>query len=554
MKILKLIMCLMAIFTITTGRAQEQPEATQEQERMVGVPVLLHRDTLFYIYKPVGSFSKEERAAAISRRVKELSEERFLKADSVKVVDDVLNTDVVYMDRVLMSVTEADAGVAEMPRAELATLYAAKIKDSVLRSAEQYSLRSILIEIGLAVLVLLVFFVLVKYVNKFFHYIFAKIEEQKDKRLKGLKVKEYEMLTPEREVAVVLTVARFIRLITLFVMIYILLPILFSIFPWTEGYADTLLLYILNPLRNIALGIINYIPNLLTILVIVVVTHYVVKFLRFLAEEVETGKLEVPGFYRDWAKPTYNIVRFLLYAFMFVVIFPYLPGSDSPIFQGVSVFIGILFSLGSSSAIANMVAGLVLTYMRSFKLGDRIKIGDISGDVIEKTLLVTRVRTTKNEDITIPNAMILNNHTTNFTTCSEQSEKGLVLHTTVTIGYDVPWPKVHQALIDAALATPNVEKTPQPFVLQTSLDDFYVSYQLNAYTFAASKMAITYSGIHQNIQDKFNEAGIEILSPHYRAQRDGNMVTIPAHYLPQDYQAPSFRVEQVKTEMATSSN
>ncbi|MHA6248602.1 mechanosensitive ion channel family protein [Pontibacter sp. CAU 1760] len=547
---MKWIWCLIMVFVFGQAIAQEQPETKQE---LRSAPVILHLDTLFHIYTPVGSFSQRERADAISRRVLKLSEERFLQPDSIRVVENVMSTDITYMDQVLMSITDADARIARQERGELATLYASKIRESVVESARQYSLRSILIEIGMAILVLVMFFFLVKYINKFFQFVFTKIEAQQGHTLKGLKVKNYEMLTPEREVAVILTVARFVRLITLFVMVYILLPILFSIFPWTEGYADTLLQYILNPLRDIGLGLINYIPNLLTILVIVVVTHYVVKFLRFLADEVETGKLEIAGFYKDWAAPTYNIVRFLLYAFMFVVIFPYLPGSDSPIFQGVSVFIGILFSLGSSSAIGNMVAGLVLTYMRSFKLGDRIKIGDISGDVIEKTLLVTRVRTTKNEDITIPNAMILNNHTTNFTSCSEQSEKGLVLHTTVTIGYDVPWPKVHQALIDAALATPNIEKSPQPFVLQTSLDDFYVSYQLNAYTFAANKMAVTYSNIHQNIQDKFNEAGIEILSPHYRAQRDGNMVTIPEQYLSSDYQVPSFRVQQVKAEMQSMS-
>lgn len=541
---IKLVLCLMVFLNLGQVKAQEMLPADSASAPQ-GAPVVLHRDTLFYIYQPVGSFSQQDRAAAIGKRVLQLSEERFFTADSVRVVEHVLSADVVYQDRVLMSITEADASVSGQDRLELASLYAGKIRESVAESVKQYSLRSIMIEIGLAILVLVIFFFLVRFINKLFQLVFTKIEQQQGKTLKGLKLKNYEMLTPEREVAVLLAVARFVRLITLFILVYILLPVLFSIFPWTEGYADTLLQYILNPLRNIGLGLINYIPNLLTILVIVVVTHYVVRFIHFLASEIESGKLEVSGFYKDWAKPTYNIVRFLLYAFMFVVIWPYLPGSDSAVFQGVSVFLGILFSLGSSSAIANMVAGLVLTYMRSFKLGDRIKIGEISGDVIEKTLLVTRVRTTKNEDITIPNAMILNNHTTNFTTCSEHSEKGLVLHTTVTIGYDVPWPKVHQALIDAAIATTNVEKTPQPFVLQTSLDDFYVSYQLNAYTFAASKMALTYSAIHQNIQDKFNEAGIEILSPHYRAQRDGNMITIPAHYLPKDYQVPSFRVEQI---------
>ncbi|MEJ8802582.1 mechanosensitive ion channel family protein [Pontibacter sp. H249] len=536
------------MLVFSQGFAQENTEAAQQQAVKVikGAPVILDRDTLFYVYNPVGSFSKEERAAAISRRVKELAGEHLFSEDSVNVVDHVLTTDITYLDKVIVSVTEADATFAERPREELAELYAAKIRTSVAEYAKQNSLRTIALEIGLAILVLVIFYFLMKYVNRLFQYLFQKVEEQQGKRLKGLKVKNYEMLTPEREAAVILAVVKFIKVVTVFILFYILLPVLFSIFPWTQGYAETLLSYIISPLRQIVFGLVNYIPNLLTILVIIVVTHYVVKFLRFLAGEVEEGKLEVPGFYKDWAKPTYNIVRFLLYAFMFVVIWPYLPGSDSAVFQGVSVFLGILFSLGSSSAIANMVAGLVLTYMRSFKIGDRIKIGDITGDVLEKTLLVTRVRTTKNEDITIPNAMILNNHTTNFTTCSEQSEKGLVLHTTVTIGYDVPWPKVHQALIDAALACPNIEKIPSPFVLQTSLDDFYVSYQLNAYTFKAANMAQIYSDIHQNIQDKFNEAGIEILSPHYRAQRDGNMVTIPAHYLPQDYQAPSFRVEQVQ--------
>ncbi len=543
-RFVKALLSFMLLLIIGQAKAQDTTQVAQATTPQ-GAPVVLQRDTLFYIYSPVGSFSREERAAAITKRVIALSEERFFSSDSVKVVDNVLTTDVTYFDRILLSVTDADSAVAGKSRMELAELYAAKIRLSVTESAKQNSLRTILIEVGLAILVLIIFFILIKYVNKLFNYITQKVENQQGKTLKGLKLKNYEMLTPEREVAVILTIVKFIRLITIFILVYILLPVLFSIFPWTEGYADTLLLYILSPLRKMGMGLVNYIPNLLTILVIVVVTHYVVKFLRFLTNEVEDGKLEITGFYRDWARPTYNIVRFLFYAFMFVVIWPYLPGSDSDIFKGVSVFLGILFSLGSSSAIANMVAGLVLTYMRSFKMGDRIKIGDITGDVIEKTLLVTRVRTIKNEDITIPNAMILNSHTTNFTSCSEQNEKGLVLHTTVTIGYDVPWPKVHQALIDAALITPSVEKTPAPFVLQTSLDDFYVSYQLNAYTFTAGKMAIIYSNIHQNIQDKFNEAGIEILSPHYRAQRDGNMITIPAHYLPEDYQVPPFRVEHV---------
>jgi len=223
-----------------------------------------------------------------------------------------------------------------------------------------------------------------------------------------------------------------------------------------------------------------------------------------------------------------------------VVIFPYLPGSDSPIFKGVSVFLGFLFTFGSAGSLSNIVAGLVLTYMRLFKIGDRVMVGDVTGDVLEKSLLVTRIRTIKNEIISIPNSSIMNSHTINYS--SDAPEKGLIIHTTVTIGYDVPWKDMHQALIEAAQRTELVLPEPKPFVLQTSLEDFYVSYQINAYVREANKQATIYSNLHQNIQDVCNEKGIEILSPHYRAARDGSMTTIPSSYLAKDYQAPSFNV------------
>jgi small-conductance mechanosensitive channel len=274
--------------------------------------------------------------------------------------------------------------------------------------------------------------------------------------------------------------------------------------------------------------------------VIVIGARYLLKAMHYFADEVATGKLVINGFYADWAAPTYNIVRVIVYGFMFVLIFPHLPGSDSPIFKGVSVFFGVLFSLGSSSAISNIIAGLVITYMRPFQKNDRVKIGEVVGDVIEKSLLVTRIKTVKNEEITIPNSSILNGHTINFT-----SSKQYVIHSTITIGYDVPWRQVHALLIDAADNTKYILQDPPPFVLQTSLDDFYVSYEVNAYISDTSKIQEAHSAIHQHIQDKFNEAGVEILSPHYRAVRDGGQQTNPAEYLPEDYQSPPFKVKRV---------
>jgi small-conductance mechanosensitive channel len=272
-----------------------------------------------------------------------------------------------------------------------------------------------------------------------------------------------------------------------------------------------------------------------------VILRYVIKGIRFFFSALASGAISLPGFYQDWAIPTYKIVRFLVIAFGVVVIFPYLPGAKSPAFQGVSIFLGVLFSLGSTSAVANMVAGVILTYMRPFKMGDRVKIADAVGDVVEKTLLVTRLTTIKNVEITIPNAMVLGSHIINYS--SSAKDLGLVLHTTVTIGYDAPWRKVHELLINAAQATEGALKEPAPYVLQTALDDFYVHYELNCYTNEPNMMAKTYSELHRNIQDRFNEAGVEIMSPHYSSLRDGNKATIPDEHLPKSYRAPVFRFD-----------
>jgi small-conductance mechanosensitive channel len=326
--------------------------------------------------------------------------------------------------------------------------------------------------------------------------------------------------------------------VIIILIVYLALPIIFGLFPWTENYAKTLFGYVLNPLQKIGLGIWHYLPNLITIIIIVFIFRYVLRFLYFLRTEIENGNLRLPGFYADWANPTYQLIRILIVAFMLIVIFPYLPGSNSPIFKGVSVFLGFLLTFGSAGSLSNIISGLVLTYMRLFKIGDRVKIGDVTGDIIERSLLVTRIRTTKNEIISIPNSSILSNPSTNYS--SDAPDKGLVIYSTVTIGYDVPWRDMHQALIDAALRCELILKNPSPFVLQTSLDDFFVSYQINAFTREANMQATIYSLLHQHIQDVCNERGIEIMSPHYRSERDGNKSTIPESYLPKDYKSPAF--------------
>ncbi len=507
-----------------------------------GYPVFgVMNDTLFLVYSKIGASTPKERAINISRKIEKLYEDDFLKTDSILVLKSENTYDIVYGEIIIMSISESDAIWYDKSMHELAQSLKENIKNSIVEAKNENSWLRIIARIGLVLLVIGIAWGLIWLIDKGYSRFLLFINSKKDKWLKDLSYNDYTFLTAEQEIQVILFFVKIFRWFVYAILLYISLPIIFSIFPFSRDWAEALFQLIWSPFKGVLNAIWEYLPNLFSILVIYFVMKYVIRFVSYVFHEIEAEKLKISGFHADWAMPTYSIVKFLLYAFMFVLIFPYLPGSDSNIFKGVSVFIGVLFSLGSSSAITNMVAGLVITYMRPFKIGDRIKIGDVTGDVVEKTLLVTRLRTIKNEIITIPNSSVLNGNTTNYSV--EAMEKGLIIHTTVTIGYDVPWKNMHKALIDSALRTDLILDEPKPFVLQTSLDDFYVSYQINAYTKEAGKQALIYSNLHQNIQDVCNEMGIEILSPHYRAARDGNMTTIPADYLPKDYKAPSFNVK-----------
>ncbi len=506
-----------------------------------GFPVLSDAgDTLFFIYSKIGASTPQERAINITKKINMLYNDDFLKIDSITIVKSENTFDLVYGQTIIMSVSETDAIWYNMSMPDLALEFSVKTKNSIIQGKKENNSQKSLLRIGLVLLVIVIARFLIWLIGKGYNGLLIFIHFKKDKWIKNLSFKNYTFLTAEQIMYVLLFLLKIFQWMVYAVFLYLTLPIMFSIFPFTRGWADELFQLIWSPFKGILIAVWEYLPNLFKVLVIYFVMKYVIRFLEYIFSEIASEKLIVTGFYPDWAMTTFNILKFILYAFMFVLIFPYLPGSGSDIFKGVSIFIGVLFSLGSSTAIANMVAGLVITYMRPFKIGDRIKIGEVTGDVLEKTLLVTRVRTIKNEVVTIPNSSVLSGNTTNYTI--EANEKGLIVHTTVTIGYDIPWKQVHQVLIDAALRVETILKEPTPFVLQTSLDDFYVSYQVNAYTKEANKQATIYSSLHQNIQDVCNERGIEILSPHYRAARDGNSTTIPMDYLPKEYEAPSFNV------------
>lgn len=356
-----------------------------------------------------------------------------------------------------------------------------------------------------------------------------------------LKIQRVELLSGAQIAEGAVGAVHIFRVVAYVSVTYLYITSVLGFFPATQELSIELLGYLLEPLKLIGITFVSSLPDFFAIAIIVLVTKYIIKLIHLFFTGIERGAITFHGFHREWATPTYKIVRFFALVFATVAIVPYIPGSHSEAFKGISVFLGVLVSLGAAGAFSNIVAGIVLTYMRPFSVGDRVKIAETTGDITEKTLLVTRIRTNKNVDVTIPNSLVLSSHIINFSS-SATNPPPLILHTTVTIGYDVPWRKVHELLLSAAKRTTYILHTPEPFVLQTSLNDFYVTYEINGYTKHPNRMASIYAELHQHIQDLFNEAGVEIMSPHYMQIRDGNKTTIPDEYLPRNYQAPGIRI------------
>jgi len=345
-----------------------------------------------------------------------------------------------------------------------------------------------------------------------------------DSRVRPLRIQKQEILSAQ-EVSRILNGTFLV--ISWLLRIYIVLAFvntILALFDWSRDAAETLASRFADVVGRIFGAIIEYLPDLFTALVIVAIAYGVLKLFRLVFEGIERQRIKLPHFYPEWSRTSYSLIRLLVVALALVVVFPYLPGSESPAFQGVSIFFGVLLSLGSTSAVANVVAGIVITYTRAFKVGDWVSVAGAEGKIFERTAFVTRIRTAKNVEISVPNSAVMSDKVINFS--SQARNVGIALHTGVTIGYDVPWPRVQKLLLEAAAKTDQIETEPAPFVLQTALEDNYVAYELNAFTKNAGLRPKIYSELHANILDAFHGAGVEITSPHYRAVRDGNTPAI----------------------------
>lgn len=520
---------------------QTEQEGAPAEEKQ-GYPVVVDGYELFRIHQNLGAVSAQERARRISVALQELARAQDFDPKNFAGNEEGGVATVRYGDQVVVTINDAEAKGTGLPRKALANQYAKLLTEKMAMVHEQHTPRYLWRAAVYAAIVILIYLGVLWLVLTGTRWAIHILETSGERRIKGIKIQQSEILAGQRLVAIIVSGIKLLRAVVVLIVSYVAFAKAFSFFPWTREHSQRLLGYVVNPLIGVGQAVVAYLPKAVYIVVILTVMHYVVRFAGTIAREVERGRIRFAGFYPEWVQPTYKIARVLLWAFAVVLIYPYLPGGSSPAFKGISVFLGVLFSLGSTSAVANFVAGVILIYTRGFRIGDWVTIGDSTGEVVQMSMLATHVRTIRNEEITLPNSVVLGTFVTNFSL--QAQDKGVILHTSVTIGYDAPWRTIHKLLIDAALRTQYILHEPQPFVLQAQLEDSYVKYEINAYTDQPLRMPFIYSDLHANIQDSFFEAGLEIMSPAFHALRDGNHVAIPDTYLPRDYRARSFRVER----------
>ena len=510
--ILVLLVTLLPMLAV--GATAVPSGSSESQAEIITAPVRIDGIILFHV-RGVSAYPAQRRAREIAARIEQLAADDKFNTEQLQLSEQEGETAILAGDLLILRVFDADAQLENLERKLLATTYLTRIQEAITdyRQARGFTiLVRHALYIVLATVALLLFIWLVRRLMRFTK---AFLERRMRSHLEGLESKSMKLVRAKQMGDVLHGVVRLLWLATfVFVGLWYLQFVLAQL-PWTRQFGDQLLTLLLDPLRTLGRGFVDSIPNVAFLVILILITRYLLKVMRLFFSGLVSGRIKLESFDSEWAWPTYRLVRLLVIVFALVVAFPYIPGSSSDAFKGVSVFLGIVFSLGSSSVIANIIAGYSITYRRAFKLGDRIQVGDQIGDVVESGVLVTHLRTVKNEDVVVPNSLILNSSIVNFSTLAREGK--LILHTTVGIGYETPWRQVEAMLLQAANQTEGVQSEPAPYVLQKALGDFCITYEINVYCDNAQMMNKIYTVLHRNILDVFNEYGVQIMTPAYES-------------------------------------
>jgi small-conductance mechanosensitive channel len=482
-------------------------------ERTEVAPVVIDGEMLFTL-RGVSSFSAKQRADQVAGKIRAIAQDVTVPVSEVRVVEAHDRTNVLAGERLVMSVFDADAQAEQLDRRQaLAEFYGVTIARAIERFRNERSgpylrTQGIHAAVVIALLVALLFAM-----RWLFRWMEGWVERRLQSRLKELEARSFKLLSVEELKSAWHGGLRAVHYVVGLVLVIACLNYALTLFPWTRHVARRGAALFIDPLTTMWTGLVDALPGLVFIAILVIVTRYMLRLTQLFFSGIANGTIRPAGFDKDWAWPTYRLLRFAVIAFALVIAYPYIPGSDSEAFKGVSLFLGLLMSLGAASMVANSLAGYALIYRRAFKVGDRIQVGDVTGDVVAIRQQVTQLRTPKNEEVVIPSSMILSSHVINYSSLAR--EKGLILHTTVGIGYETPWRQVEAMLIEAANRAEGLLREPPPFVLQKSLGDFCVTYEINAYCDRPQEMAKLYTALHRNILDVFNEHGVQIMTPAY---------------------------------------
>ncbi len=504
------ILSLAVLLSGLAAHAADEPPAPT----ITTAPVVLDGTELFRVRGAL-ALPAAERAQAISARIAAFAADRSLATSALRITEAADRSVIRVGDQALITVVDADAELEALSRQQVAELHQKRIAEAVGRYRQDRS-PAVLLRAAVSAVVATLLLVLLAFgARRAFARLDALAERRYQERIERFRAETRKIVQAERLRTAIRNVFGTMSALLQLALILIYLEYVLSLWPWTRPAAERVLVVVLDPLRTMGVAVLGAIPGLVFIAILVVVMRYLLKVARLFFSGIAAGSVTLANFDRDWAWPTYRIVRFLVIAFAIVVAYPHIPGSDSAAFKGLSVFLGIIFSLGSTSVIANLMAGYSLVYRRAFKVGDRVRIGEHVGDVTAMRLQVTHLRSLKNEEVVIPNSIVLNSSTVNYSTLA--ADHGLVLHTTVGIGYETPWRQVEAMLTEAARCTDGLLPEPSPFILQKSLGDFCVVYELNVFCDQPHLAERLYTALHQNILDVFNEHGVQIMTPTYVA-------------------------------------
>jgi len=536
-----------------TALAPESVHSSDEaallaSQNLKGAAVTFDGDTLYYVYTPLGPYSPEERAEITSKRILRLAQDPLFDEGmyTIELEDDKAR--IYYRGTLAGVVTPEEAAAAGTTPEDLAE-QRIDIIEKAIDAYRRRRLPSSLLLAAVKLVVSTICLIALLVGGMRLHRSLLKRVRARRVAVVAARERKERISLLDRTLGIQVQALRLLRPIAIVILVVVYLQYAFLLIPLTRSFARGVLSYVLDPLARLGQGILDNVGNFAFILVVLALTTGLLRLLRWVVSEIEQGSITVPGLSPEWAKPMHRLVRLMVLAIVVVVIYPYIPGSSTAAFKGVGLFAGALFTVGASSTAGNFIGGIALMFSGTFRIGDRVMIGKITGDVVETGVLITRIRTSKNETVSIPNGTLLSGELVNYSAMAREGR--LILHTSITIGYDVPWRKVHELLVQAARRTSGIEAYPEPFVLQKDLSDFFVEYEINAYTRKANSMAVVYGELHQNIQDVFNEAGVEIMSPHYGSLRDGNVSTIPESYRRQGEEARPFVVRMDNGEKET---